>query len=390
MQEALINLINMQFQLYLANTKYEKIAPINLSTGGIQTLMLTRQVSQARELQIIYNTLLEDFYEELQKPEAKLVLDIDGYSIGFNKSVNIVTDLFIYANIGAGSDFNSCVLLSSGGSDPNYPITSEFLTDNNKKGYFIKNTQVAKTIKKSFYKIKAINLSNLQENNITNIYQAQNRLYNEGVNYLKSKEGQISIGKQTKHQNGVVDITFYSSSLDLATEKRKLPVNQDYSGPISALINDFSDCCMFDIIHDVNININTGTYSNFELLNELTKNKQINWREVGLKPTISGYKTLIQIGDFDLLPSKFIARKIDTNNWFDPETIHIKNVTENPPSFNIEFDTKNQFILEGENIYVEYQEFVELPNTEKKTIFKINQNLNYKKSETLLLTNSNL
>lgn len=370
----------MQFKLYIADINYNIITPINLESGGIKSLSLKREVNQCRELKIQFNTHLDELYDYLLQSGSCLVLEIGGYKIGFSKDNNLVTDLVSYANTGTGSDFNNSILMNASVNlDTNYPVTTDNITDNQKQSYYIRNNAI--TTQRRYYKIKAFNFSNLQQSNNINEEKARQRLYNESVNYLDIQQNRQSISGQIKRQSGVVDLKFYSSSLDLATKQRTLAVNQDYQGnsePLCQLIHpDF----IFELVtNDVQITLNTGCYNNFELLNEIVKNRNLSWREIGLFNINGQNKTKIQIGNFDLLPVTNQANNLLYDDWFESNMIRIAKVTEYYPALVVDLDIRN-FILEGERIQIEYKEYKENIDGTKREIFNINKIMSYKGSE---------
>ena len=365
------------FKLYLADINYNIIAPIIFNTGGISSGALFHQVGQSRELKLQFNTLLEEQYDFLLLPETKLVLEINNtVRIGFNKDNNIITDLCSYGEIGAGSDLNSCIRIDGAISpETNYPINTEFVTDNTYKAYYISNEVEKKKIKGRYYKIKAFSLSNLQELHISNLEQAKSKLYNESIDYLKSKQGENSIEKQVKRLNGVVDLTFYSSSFDLNFSKRLLPVNQDYQGKLYDLVNQLDSNFDFVVLDNININLNTGTYSNYELLNQICKNRSLSWREIGLiTDSYQNIKTRIEIGDFDKLQPSHFASNLKNDDWFGESFILIKDIKGGNNSTNVELDIK-KWVQEGDNIQIQYKQYID-----DKVIFDINKIQNYKGS----------
>ena len=370
----------MQFKLYIADINYNIITPINLESGGIKSLSLKREVNQCRELKIQFNTHLDELYDYLLQSGSCLVLEIGGYKIGFSKDNNLVTDLVSYANTGTGSDFNNSILMNASVNlDTNYPVTTDNITDNQKQSYYIRNNAI--TTQRRYYKIKAFNFSNPQQSNNINEEKARQRLYNESVNYLDIQQNRQSISGQIKRQSGVVDLKFYSSSLDLATKQRTLAVNQDYQGnsePLCQLIHpDF----IFELVtNDVQITLNTGCYNNFELLNEIVKNRNLSWREIGLFNINGQNKTKIQIGNFDLLPVTNQANNLLYDDWFESNMIRIAKVTEYYPALVVDLDIRN-FILEGERIQIEYKEYKENIDGTKREIFNINKIMSYKGSE---------
>ena len=238
-----------------------------------------------------------------------------------------------------------------------------------------------KKIKGRYYKIKAFSLSNLQELHISNLEQAKSKLYNESIDYLKSKQGENSIEKQIKRLNGVVDLTFYSSSFDLNFSKRLLPVNQDYQGKLYDLVNQLDSNFDFVVLDNININFNTGTYNNYELLNQICKNRSLSWREIGLiTDSYQNIKTRIEIGDFDKLQPSHFASNLKNDDWFEESVILIKDIKGGNNSTSVELDIK-KWIQEGDNIQVQYKQYID-----DKVIFDINKIQNYKGS-TINLTN---
>lgn len=366
------------FKLYLADDNYNIIAPLDISNGGVTSLQMTREVGRPRELSIQFNTWLEEQYDYLLMPETKLVVIVNNQvKIGFTKDTNIVTHLCSYAEIGAGSDFNATVKMdNSPAQDFNYPVVSESITDNKQFCNYMLDTYTSNKYKKKYYKIKVFNFSNLAQNNITNAQNAKQKLYDDSVNYLKERRDKTSIDNQIRRQNGVCEIKFYSSSFEMNYSRRELAVNQDYSGAVSGLVSNISTSIVFKVLNDVKINLNTGTYSNFELLDQICKNSLISWREMGLD---TDNKTIIEVGDFDrLLPMHLAQNKID-DDWFDESGIKIKSIKENYPSISIDFEV-NEWVQEGDNIQVVYREFIG-----NRTIFDINEVKNYKGSTTNLL-----
>lgn len=370
----------MNFKLYLADINYNIIAPLSLENAGVKSLSLKRQVNQARELKIQFNTYLDEIYDWLLLPESCLVLEIGNYKIGFSKDNNLVTDLLSYANIGAGSEFNSSVLMdNSVNQDSNYLVSNLSLSDLRRAGYYITNNSLV--TQRKYYKIKAFNFNNLQEQNITNQQQAKQRLYNESVNYLASQSGKASITGQIKRQSGVVDMVFYSSSFDLTTKQRTIIANQDYKGSALSFCQTLHSDFVFELLtDDINISLNTGTYNNFELLNEVVKNRSLSWREAGIVNQNGINKTKIEIGNFDLLSPTYQASNLLYDDWFDNNSIKIAKVTEYYPTLSVDLDVKS-FILEGERIQVEYKEYQENLDSSKREIFNINQIMSYKGSE---------
>lgn len=369
-------------KLYLADINYGIIAPIDLTKMGVTQLELSKEVNNARELFLQFNTYLDEAFDFLLLPETRLVLEVDGYRIGFSKDNNIVTDLLCYANIGAGSDFNASVKLDSTNSieqEPDYPITNEYIEDiYGFRAFFIKNNQA--TFQNKYYRAKVFNFGNLQESNITNLAQAQQRLYNEACNYLEENQDRTSIDGQIKRQNGVVDMKFYSTSFNLNFSKRRVICNQDYRGKVSTLLNQIDPDVVFDVVDDINIAINTGTYSNFELLNEITKHRSLSWREIGLVQTQAGLKTQIQVGDLDKLPARHYATNLTHDDWFDDNSIRITSVRQLYPSLDVELEV-DKFIPEGDNILINYKEYIEDVNGSKREIFNFEKVQNFKSSK---------
>ncbi|MGL5078861.1 MAG: hypothetical protein ACRDBG_23940, partial [Waterburya sp.] len=369
-------------KLYLADINYGIISPIDLTGMGVTKLELSKEVNNARELQLQFNTYLDEAFDYLLLPETKLVLEIDGYKVGFSKDNNIITDLLCYANIGAGSDFNASVRLDTANTieqESDFPITTEYIEDiNGFRASFVSNNQA--NFQNKYYRTKVFNFGNLQESNISNLAQAQQRLYNEACNFITENQERTSIDGQIKRQNGVVDLKFYSSSFNLNFSKRRVVCNQDYRGKVSTLLNQIDPDVVFDVIDDIDISINTGTYSNFELLNEITKHRSLSWREVGLVNTQAGLKTRIQVGDLDKLPPQHLASNLRHDDWFDDNSIRITSVRQLYPSLDVELEV-DKFILEGDNILINYKEYTENNDGSKREIFNFEKVQNFKSSK---------
>ena len=366
------------FKIYLADDNYNIIAPLDISNGGVTSLQMTREVGRSRELSIQFNTWLEEQYDYLLSPETKLVVIVDNQvKIGFTKDTSIVTHLCSYAEIGAGSDFNATVKMdNSPNQDPYYPVIPEVITDSRQICNYILDTYTSNKYKKKYYKIKAFNYSNLTQNNISNATNAKQKLYSDSVNFLKGNKDKTSITSQIRRQNGVCEVKFFSSSFEMNYSKRSLLVNQDYSGLVSGLVANMASNITFKILKDVKVTLNTGTYSNFELLDQICKESTINWREIGLDVD---NKTIIEIGDFDKLLPTHLAQNMIDDDWFDRSGIRIKSIKDNYPSISIDFES-NEWIQEGDNIRIVYREFIN-----GRTIFDINTIQNYKGSTTNLL-----
>jgi hypothetical protein len=369
------------FKLYLADVNYNIISPIDISNGAITKLTLDTNINQARELTINATTYLDEMYDFLLLPETCLVLELENHlkqiqKIGFSKSNNIVTDLLPYANIGSGSDYNSCVRLDNSViQDIDYTITNDILSDNQLR--IAKYITTNKQYQKKYYRIKPFNFSNITELNENNEKQAKQRLYNEATNYLESIKNQNSIDSQIKRQNGLLELKFYSSSLDLNTSKRVINANIDYQASCSNFVSQLDSNFIFEVLDDVEITLNTGMYSNFELLNEVVKNRNLSWREIGLVTDSNNQiKTKIQIGNFDKLQPTILATNPTIDSLFDDYSVRIDKVTAYYPSLKVSLDVQN-FIQEGENIQVEYKEFQEQENGTQKEIFNISKIQNY-------------
>jgi hypothetical protein len=363
----------MSFKLYISDVNYNIIQPVDLDSSGVEKITLDYGINKASELKVIFTTYLDTIYDYLLSPEACLVLEFDNIKIGFSKANNIITDILPYANIGSGSDFSSCIRLDNFiNSDSKYSITNNFLSDSkNRIATYLKNNTIV--YQKQYFRIKPFNFSNLTELNISNEKQAKTRLYNEATNYLAQNQGKISIDAQIKRQNGVVEMTFYSSSLDLNTNQRTITANLDYNDLVSNLSNQIdSNKFIFEVLDDVKITLNTGMYSNFELLNEICKNRKLSWREVGL----IGNKTKIQIGNFDnLLPTEQ-ASNSDIDNPYNGGSIRIAKVTEYYPTLKVELDI-NKYILPGENISIDYAEYQEDIDGSLREIFNFQKIQNF-------------
>jgi hypothetical protein len=363
----------MCFKLYIADVNYNILQPVDLENSGVEKLTLDYGINKARELKVIFTTYLDEVYDYLLTPEACLILEFANKKIGFSKSNNIVTDLLPYANVGSGSDYNSCVRLdNSTQADVDYPVSSDTLADNQlRQARYIKTSQVF--YQKKYYKIKPFNFSNLTELNINNESQAKTRLYNEATNYLEQNQGKNSIDGQIKRQNGVVEMAFYSSSLDLNTNQRTVTANLDYNDVVSNLVNQIdNNKFTFEVLDDVKITLNTGMYSNFELLNEICKNRNLSWREIGI---VNG-KTKIQIGNFDNLAPNETANNSNIDDLYDDNSIRIAKVTEYYPSLKVELNV-NKFIQEGENILIDYAEFQTNIDGTKRQIFNFQKIQNF-------------
>jgi len=368
------------FKLYLADVNYQIIMPIDIGEG-VNKLTINTAINQARELTLQFNTWLDEAWDFLLLPETCLVLELENekketIKIGFSKSNNIVTHLLSYANIGSGSDYNSCIRVDSTvDQDYDYTVTNETLPDSQlRQAYYIRSNNA---YQKSYYRIKPYNFSNLSDLNITSEKQAKQRLYNESTNYLESIKNQNSIDSQIKRQNGIVELKFYSSSLDLNSSQRKVIANLDYAGNVSNLVNQLDNNFIFEVLDNVNITLNTGMYSNFELLNEITKNRSLSWREMGLVTDNNGnIKTKIQIGNFDNLPPTVQATNPLFDDLFDDFSVKISKVTSYYPTLKVDLDV-NSFIQEGENILVEYKEYQTDITGQEKEIFNISKIQNY-------------
>lgn len=376
-------------KLYLADFNYNIICPLDLSNGGVTSLNLIKEVGTARILDIQFNVFLNQEYDYLLTPEACLVLEIDDQKIGFSKDNNFITHLCPYAEVGGGSEFESIITLDSTfNGQIDYPISSDFLVDyvSQDRANYVLNKKLIEKLKKSYYYIKPFSSSNKQENQDSFEKEdiTKEKLYSEVLNFFEAKKS-ISIDKQIKRQNGVVDLTFYSSSFNLNKSKRLLPLNQEYSGNVSNLLNVLDEKTSFKVLDNIKININTGAYSNFELLNKIVENRSLSWREIGLINENNQIKTLIEIGDFDKTLPKYLATNIENDDWFDNNQIRIKSVKESYPSISVDLDV-NKFILEGDNIQVLFKEHIELIDGTKKEIFNIDKVQNYKKGEVNLLS----
>lgn len=365
-------------KLYLADVNYNIIAPIDLDCEAFTYIAIITSINEARELEIICNTYLDEMYDFMLLPETCLVLEFDNVKIGFNKSNNIVTDLLPYANVGSGSDFNSAIRLDKKVvSDVDYPISDKFLNDSeNRSAYYLSNTNTS--FQKKYYRIKPFNFSNVSEVNQENESASKVRLYNEATNYLKEIESKNSIDGQIKRQNGVLELKFYSSSANLNHNKRTITLNQDYNYSCQLLANQLdSDNFIFEVLEDVTITLNTGMYSNYELLQEIVNNKNLSWREIGLVDTPTGVKTKIEIGDFDKLTPTELATNATIDDIFDDTAITITSVTEYFTSIKVDLNI-NKFIQEGENILVDYVETQENIDGTVREIFNIQKIQNFK------------
>jgi hypothetical protein len=319
---------------------------------------------------------LDEFFNYIQEKEIRLVLEIDGYKIGFLRDNNITTHLLPYSNVGSGSDFNSCIRINQGydSDDPSYVVSEYFIKDeNDKKAYYLKdNNQI---YKKNYYRIKPFNNANNNESNENN---SIDKLYNDASYFLKNNNNIDSIDKSILYQRGNLKQTFYSSTLELNSSFRSIIANKSINDRLSNIAYNLDPNFEFEILvnDDRVIQINTGMYSNFELLNEITKNSTISWREIGLVDTSNGIKTKIQIGNFDNLPAKFIATNRKNNDIFENNIISIQDVANYFPTLSIDLNVNN-FILEGENIKIIYKESLKTINNEIK-IFNIDKIQNYK------------
>ena len=347
-------------KLYLADVNYNQILPIDISNGSILELKIVQSINNARELTIRVNTYLDEAYDFLLQPETNLVLDIDGQLIGFSKDNNLITHLLPYATTGAGSDYQTIVKVTSN-------VDNEYLADyEGRLAYYLK---LPNTLSKKYYRIKPFTFSNAAPDLSQGVEQYEARLINDANNYLATQKDKNSINKQIKRQNGVVDLVFYSSSFNLNFSKRNVLANLDYKGTLSDLTNQIDPDFFFDIVGENTIvNLNTGMYSNFELLGEIQKNPFISWREIGLVNTAEGYKTKIEIGNFDSIPARYTASNYDIDDVFDINRIKITKVTDYFPTLQVELDI-DFFILEGEKVNIEYKEYQENLNGSKQKIF---------------------
>ena len=354
-------------KLYLADIDYNIIMPINLSNSSVISIKLEYGINKARQVDFEFTTYLDELYEIMLQSEVRLILELDDYKIGLFRDNNLVTHLLPFSEVGSGSDLKSAIFFndSYSVSSSNLTMSSEFSFDvDQNQAFYLKNNLLE--VKKKYYRIKAFTNSN---NNSDDLDISKNKLYEDSEYYIKNLAGLASIDRQIKYSNGTIKATFFSSTLELNSSKRKIELNKAYAGNISNIINQLDQNYEFDVIDDVIININTGMYSNFELLNEIANNSKVSWREIGLFNTSQGVKTKIQIANFDKMAPKYFASNFSIDNISNDNRLYINGVTQYFPALSVDLNIK-KFILEGEQIQIDFKKFIET-GKKKVEIFNI-------------------
>ncbi len=353
-------------QIHTTDINYNNIVPIYFGSYGFELGRIMTNLSQYRELDITINHNLNHSYNYLRSiPEAKIRVKINNYEIGFSKSVNKITHLLVLADTGQGTNENTTVGLdnfNNGYLILDYPLSLEdFVMINDKTYYYIQSADYESGTKKYYeiqvYSTQTDTTDNVEMLEATDINALQARIYRQGVNFLKQNAKRISIKQQINRLEGSSDIHFYSSILEIKREKRIVPLNKVYSGFALNLLNGLSPI-KFKFIskqEDKVIQVQTGVYDNYDLLNKIVEATGWKWREIGLD---KDNNTVVEVGDFDQLPTVASAYQISQDNWFKRPEVVITNVRELYPSLDIDL-MPNIFLLEGSKIKIRVKENIQ-------------------------------
>ena len=357
-------------KLYLADIDYNIILPLNLSNGSVYDVELTTAISTAYKLKFKVNTLLDGLYDFIVNDrEYKLILEIDDgveiTKLGFSQSSDLTTHIASIGTLTQGSQSNTAFSV-----DNTINIKSELTIDKNReialgdrKYNYLKNK---KLYKKDYFEIVTFDYNN--DDSVSNdddkLRKAKQTIYDQAIDYNNA----IKEGEFTRFQNGVIELEFSSSLLDISKELRTLALNLQADSRLVDFVNQISANIYVEVLNNNNeiINFSTGILDNYKILCKLVEvNKKLSFIEKGLIKKDGKNLTWVQIGNFDDVGIKFLANNMLFDDIFDNKSIRIAEINQTANNLDISFNS-SRFITAGSKIKVEYKEFVQ--NLEGKKI----------------------
>jgi hypothetical protein len=379
------------FKLYLSTIDYETIAPLNLNNGSIYDVELTTGISTAYKLKLKFNTQLNQLYNTfVNNLELKLVLEIDKQRFGFSRAGSLITHVLPIGTLTQGSqdstsfsvdntvDVNSTLRLSNetvniGETNYNYLYNPDFITQ------------------KKYYSIQQFDYNNNRSVSDEEIplSLAKQRIYEQSNDWFRQKHKNIE--DLTQYQNGTCEITFISSSYDMVSNLRTLPINYEANTVLESFVSEIDDNISLELINENQRQITcpTGILDNYKILNKLIEtNENLDWVEVGLIRIDGKLKTKIQIGNFNILNSVYKASNNLFDDVFDNKNVKIAEINKVKNSYNIDFKS-SKYIQAGYKIKVDYDEFTETEEGQKIKTISIHENQIFQGYSDYNITNFN-
>lgn len=349
----------------LSNDNFQNVLPLNYLAGGLSQAEIETNLGEPKKLRLQINTNLEGVWQNIKDNNSFLTIKFKDRVFGFFKPDNLVTHILPLGRLSIGSDSNLTIGLNKSfvASNGTFQLDESYFNflDNEKVFYL---SDKSKDLTKPYFLIKEFDLGSFGEDSALGdnpVLTIQKLLYQKAIDFFASGNTGI-IEKQSLLQNGVLNINYISSSFLLFYGYRSLKLNTEFFGSIQSFCNSLSNDFIFDFldVEEEQINIKTGIYNNFELLNQIIENnKSLSWRDEGLVLDLATgkYKTLVTIGDFNNQPPKYRAKRLNFDDPFEKELIQIKEIKDLNPL--LEVDLKiNGFVQEGDKISIEFQEFI--------------------------------